>query len=239
MRFISFCVGCAVVIAACGGTTGVPNDGGNDGTTGDSGGNNDGGNDGQPNDSGGGADVIAVDAAECTPPDTNCTQPCPQGTYCLVANGPTPHQLGCTTIPAACNGVASCACMADCFCPPTGVNKCMKLQNTLTCDNGTVSRREFKTDIDYVSSSERSELAREALSIPLARYRYKTEPKTESRHLGFIIDDQPAQSPAVASDATHVDLYGYTSMLVATVQEQQKQIDELKKQVDELRARRK
>lgn len=83
--------------------------------------------------------------------------------------------------------------------------------------------------------SERAELANEALSIPLARYRYKTEPETDPRHLGFIIDDQPASSPAVASDATHVDLYGYTSMLVATVQEQQKQIDELKKQVAALR----
>ncbi len=122
-----------------------------------------------------------------------------------------------------------------CFCPNNGVNKCVaETDGSLLCTNGAVSRRAFKDDIDYVSSAEREDLARETLAIPLATYRYKTEPTGDKRHLGFIIDDQPATSPAVASDATHVDLYGYTSMLVATVQEQQKQIDALKKRIDAL-----
>lgn len=231
MRLMAFFAGCGVIIAACGGTT-EPTDGGTDATSGDGA-----SNDGKPSDTGT-SDVIALDAAECTPPHTPCTNPCPSGTYCLISNGPTQVDLGCTTIPPECNGTPSCACMADCFCPPGGFNKCIQGQGSLSCDNGTVSRREFKKDIDYVSDAERAELARQALEIPLARYRYKTDPDTQSKHLGFIIDDQPQASPAVATDATHVDLYGYASMLVATVQEQQKQIDELKKQVDQLRDRR-
>jgi hypothetical protein len=103
------------------------------------------------------------------------------------------------------------------------------------CSNGTISKRAFKTDIEYVSNEEREELARETLAIPLATYRYKTQAEGDKRHLGFIIDDQPTTSPAVASDQTHVDPYGYTSMLLATVQEQQKQIDALRKEVEALK----
>jgi hypothetical protein len=219
-------VGLVVVLAACGGTT-SDIDGGADATA-DTGGGSDGGGDA-------GADVVSVDAAECVPPGGTCASPCPAGTYCLRASGPQEHDLGCTTIPAACNGTPSCDCMKDCFCTGSTIDQCTEGTGFLECNNGTVSRREFKKDIDYVSSDQRAELARETLAIPLARYRYKTEPSTAERHLGFIIDDQPAASPAVASDATHVDLYGYSSMLLATVQEQQKQIDALRAEVDELR----
>ena len=66
------------------------------------------------------------------------------------------------------------------------------------CTGGTVSRREFKTDIDYVTDAERVALADEALHTRLAEYRYKTEPEGTRRHLGFIIDDQSPSSPAVA-----------------------------------------
>jgi hypothetical protein len=120
--------------------------------------------------------------------------------------------------------------MAACFCK----DKCFQAADGLTCDNGTISRREFKKDIDYVTDQERQELASEALSIPLATYRYKTEPANDKKHLGFIIDDQPDPSPAVQTDRTRVDEYGYTSMLLATVQQQQKQIDALTKKVDSL-----
>jgi len=125
--------------------------------------------------------------------------------------------------------------MKDCFCN-SGIDKCVaENDGSLLCNNGAVSRRAFKTDIDYVSAAEREDLARETLSIPLATYRYKFESTSDKRHLGFIIDDQPETSPAVAADATHVDQYGYTSMLLATVQEQQKQLDALRKEVDALK----
>jgi hypothetical protein len=64
---------------------------------------------------------------------------------------------------------------------------------------------------------------------------YKGEPDGQKNHLGFIIDDAPASSPAIASDQTHVDEYGYASMLLAAVQEQQKQIDALQKELAEMR----
>ncbi len=224
-----------VIIAACGGTSTVPDDGGlPDGTTdGGSDGNTDGGNnDGAPKDSGG--DVIALDAAECTPPDTACATTCPVGTFCLKSSGPVSHDLGCTTIPPECNGVATCACMANCFCPAVNQQKCVAFQNYLECETQTVSRREYKKDITYLGDDDRVALADEALHTRLAEYRYKTESQETPRHLGFIIDDMPNASPAVQADKTHVDLYGYTSMLLATVQEQQRQIDDLKKQVDAL-----
>jgi hypothetical protein len=104
----------------------------------------------------------------------------------------------------------------------------------LVCGNGTISRRAYKDDIHYVDEKERAALARQALEIQLAHYRYKAEPEKSSGHLGFIIDDQPDPSPAVHADRTHVDEYGYTSMLLATVQEQQAQIAELKSRLESL-----
>jgi len=150
-------------------------------------------------------------------------------------SGPTGADLGCTTIPAECKGTPSCDCMVNCFCTGSPTDKCTAGQDYLLCDNGLKSRRALKKDITYVGDAERAELANETLSIPLARYRYKTEPRAQVTHLGFIIDDQPDGLPAIAADGTHVDLYGYTSMLVATVQEQQKQIDALQREVAAMR----
>ncbi|HEY1954463.1 MAG TPA: hypothetical protein VGH28_02605 [Polyangiaceae bacterium] len=233
MRILSF-AWFAAIIVACGGTT-TDIDGGADAaadaTKSDS--STEAGADGSASDAT--ADVVGVDAAACTPPDTTCATPCPSGTYCLKASGPQEHDLGCTPIPAACNGTATCDCMKDCFCAGNAIDTCTAGSDYLICNNGTISRRAFKKDIDYVTENEREDLARQTLEVPLARYRYKTEPESQQRHLGFIIDDQPPSSPAVASDGTHVDLYGYTSMLLATVQEQQKQIDALRTQVDDLR----
>ena len=133
--------------------------------------------------------------------------------------------------------------MGFCFCPGAaaglpqpGRKTCHGSPVSLTCDDGSISRREFKKDISYIKSEERAELANEALSTSLARYHYRDEPGEQKRHLGFIIDDQPGSSPAIASDETHVDEYGYTSMLLAAVQEQQRQIDELKRELADMKA---
>ena len=74
---------------------------------------------------------------------------------------------------------------------------------------GCTSRRAFKTDISYVDDAYRATLADETLRMPRSEFQLRT----------------------------HVDLYGSASMLLATVQNQQKQIDELKKQVDALEHR--
>lgn len=60
-------------------------------------------------------------------------------------------------------------------------------------------------------------------------------PKANATHLGFIVEDQP---PSLSVDRGHdrVDLYGYMSMAIATMQVQDKEIAELKRQVHELQS---
>ena len=97
-----------------------------------------------------------------------------------------------------------------------------------------VSSRTRKQDIHYVDDSERESLADEALRIRLATYRYRPEAGDPSpTHLGFNIEDDPA-SPAVTPDRQHVDLYGYVSMAVATIQQQAHEIEALRARVDAL-----
>jgi hypothetical protein len=235
--------GTAALIYACGGTSSSDDanqlDSGSDSTTNDScgdssnndsGGNDAGGNDTGVGDSGGCGDACASFAGDCD--DAGA---CPSGEVCVSKTAGVSNTRQCYPIPkCGCTGTNVCNCIGSCAC---GTESC-------TPDNGggircigPISRREFKTDIDYIDDAERASLADQALETRLAEYRYKTEPEDAKRHLGFIIDDMPASSPAVQADQTHVDLYGYTTMLLATVQEQQKQIDELKKQVDALKKR--
>jgi uncharacterized small protein (DUF1192 family) len=96
-----------------------------------------------------------------------------------------------------------------------------------------ISRAKYKTDIEYVGNAERAKLADDVQSIPLVRYRYKDGPERE--HLGFIIEDVEP-SPGVDSQHDQVDLYGYTSMAVAAIQEQHHEIEALKREIKELRA---
>ena len=99
-----------------------------------------------------------------------------------------------------------------------------------------VSLRAFKKDIHYLDGSERDALATQLLGTKLARYRYKDAVEGSPERLGFLIDDQPG-SPAVRPDGGHVDLYGYTSMAVATIQRQQAEIETLKAQIAAMQVR--
>ena len=110
--------------------------------------------------------------------------------------------------------------------------------NRISCSNGTISKRAAKKDIIYVDDEEREAIARQALGVSLAPYRYKNEPRDARRRLGFIIDDQPNPSPAVLEDRTHIDEYGYTSMLLATVQQQAKELAELRRRIESLEHRK-
>jgi hypothetical protein len=90
----------------------------------------------------------------------------------------------------------------------------------------------MKRDIAYIGEEERRALAARTLATRLATYRYKgSDP---SPHLGFIIEDDPA-SPAVLATKDRVDVYAYTSMAVATLQEQARELSELRAEVAELR----
>ena len=230
---MGFCAAAALAWA-CGGATTLPDDGGVDATSNDSGGNKDGGSaDGGP-----AVDAGPVNDAGCYQyATTTCDGGCPSGTTCVTRSAGPGTVSGCYPTSQCPGSISLCACIQGCVCPSPGYTGCQQTNGGVTCQGGPVSRREYKTDIGYVDDAERASLAEQALHTRLAEYRYKSEPEDAKRHLGFIIDDMPAQSPAVQGDATHVDLYGYTSMLLATVQQQQKQIDALQKQVDSLKAK--
>ncbi len=113
-----------------------------------------------------------------------------------------------------------------------------------TCVEGTmcpISQRVHKKDIRYLTDDDRARLREELLRFPLATYRYKSESAEEREHLGFIIDDV-APSPAVVASQERVDMYGYQTMAVATLQVQAREIAELRREIadlkQKLRARR-
>ena len=96
-----------------------------------------------------------------------------------------------------------------------------------------VSSRKFKDDIQYVDSAGLQHLHDETLGIRLATYNYKAQiADPNPKHLGFIIEDRPPQSSAVDWSHERVDLYGYLSMVVATMQVQEKEIAELRRELD-------
>jgi hypothetical protein len=92
-----------------------------------------------------------------------------------------------------------------------------------------------KADIEYVDESLAKSLAQELLDVRLATYTYTDPALRGPRRLGFILEDRPAGSFAGDPSSSQVDLYGYASMLVATVQEQQRAIDALRREVRALR----
>lgn len=114
-------------------------------------------------------------------------------------------------------------------------------QTVMQCRNGiwdlsntqcAVSSATMKREIAYVDADAAATLHSELMSVRLATYRYKSG--DEARHLGFIIEDMPQGSAAVLPARDRVDLYGYVSMAVASVQQQQKEIDTLKADVARL-----
>lgn len=100
-----------------------------------------------------------------------------------------------------------------------------------------ISRARFKRDIAYLDDAARARLADELRGLRLATYRYRAAGPGGAPQLGFIIDDveAPARGAVVNADGDTVNLYGYTSLAVATIQRQAQQLDELARQVELLR----
>jgi uncharacterized small protein (DUF1192 family) len=98
-----------------------------------------------------------------------------------------------------------------------------------------ISQAAYKSEIRYLAAPEAEALHDELLGYKLASWRYTAEGSTGATHLGFVIDDV-APSAAVSEAGDTVDLYGYTSMTVAALQVQQRQIDTLQAEVAALRA---
>jgi hypothetical protein len=97
------------------------------------------------------------------------------------------------------------------------------------------SRREFKENISYVAGADKDRLVRDLLGVKLARYDYKPETGLPAGpQLGAIIDDAP-NAAFVSADQQRINLYGYISAVVATVQKQQERIDQLEAELKKLR----
>ncbi len=99
-----------------------------------------------------------------------------------------------------------------------------------------ISLRSAKTGIQYLNAEQKRQVAERLLATPLATWEYRDPARGQGTKLGFILDDVPG-SAAVDASGQRVDLYGYTSMTVATVQLQQQQIEALQLEVAELRGR--
>lgn len=99
-----------------------------------------------------------------------------------------------------------------------------------------ISRRRFKHDIEYLAPSDLERLRAKLLGTNLTRFRYNGESSSTAPHLGFIIEDVEP-SPSVDSQSNAVDLYGYVSMAVATIQLQEREIQALRREIDALRRR--
>jgi hypothetical protein len=93
----------------------------------------------------------------------------------------------------------------------------------------------FKKDVEYLEESERDEVARQLLSLRLARWEY-IDPQAALGHrpLGIIIEDNP-NIPAVTPSKASIDLYSYASMAIAAAQVQAKQIEALRAELEAIK----
>lgn len=98
------------------------------------------------------------------------------------------------------------------------------------------SRKAHKRDIAYLDAEARAAVSEDLLAMRLATWRYRGTLDDGAVHLGFLIDDVPG-SPAVRADGEHVDLYGYVSLAVATIQEQHAHIAAQQQRIDLLEKR--
>ncbi len=112
------------------------------------------------------------------------------------------------------------------------IEQCDTHDPTMNFGGCPMSSRKFKDGIRYVDGSGLEQLHDETMALRLATYQYKPEAADPNpQHLGFIIEDTPLASPAVDRSREHVDLYGYMSMLVATMQVQEKEIAQLRREL--------
>src|SRR5262249_42124814 len=96
-----------------------------------------------------------------------------------------------------------------------------------------ISREKYKQDIHYLASEDLEQYHQELLSLPLATYRYRNGGPSDRRHLGFMIDGHESMI-CVQAEHDMVDVYGYTSMAVAALKVQARQIEDLRQEVKAL-----
>ncbi len=172
-----------------------------------------------------------------------CGKLCPAGDYCEASNCvPT------TCPPQGCMGGTSCCefqcCGADqVCCLYNGTVTTFKCEDSdagaceLGCGGMCISRRDAKRDIQYLDEAQLQSAEEQVLKIPLAHFNYKWDAPSERRRLGFIIEDVAPNPGVIDAARGEVDLYGYTSLAVAALQEQAREIERLRQQVGELEKR--
>jgi len=96
-----------------------------------------------------------------------------------------------------------------------------------------ISARRFKTAIHYLTAAAEANLRDELLRLPLATWRYRRSVRTR-RSLGFILEDAPAL-PATDLGRERVDLYALSTMAIAAVKTQQREMREMRRQTAALR----
>ena len=192
----------------------------------------------------------------CAPMDAVCAY---SGLFCRCTNcrsfpvsgcnGPVQWQCNAPNPDMACPSVqpnlgTACAmegqrCGYDCESyGPNGGRQCTGGVWVASPNNCPISTRRAKRDIVYSSEAEREQMARDVLRMRLATYEYTDVALAGRRRLGFVYEDETTHRYARDPDISGVDLYGYTSLLLATVQTQQRQIEQLQREVRELRVRR-
>jgi hypothetical protein len=153
--------------------------------------------------------------------------------HCDVPNQDKKCPPGKPNLGAACSREGQ---RCEYHCGQDGVRICNKL--VWTPADGTpcpVSTRRAKRAVSYLSPAEVDAVARRLLDFRLATYRYRDPALGRGRHLGFILEDT-GRSYAGDPGQGQVNLYGYSSMLLATVQAQQRAIRQLRRQLRGLRA---
>jgi hypothetical protein len=98
-----------------------------------------------------------------------------------------------------------------------------------------ISTRRAKHDIHYLDDTERARIAAQARNLRLATYRYRDPARDLRSHLGIILEDSP-RCAAADMQRLQVDLYAYTSMVLALAQEQQRELEVLKREIKRLRS---
>jgi hypothetical protein len=165
-----------------------------------------------------GPPVINTNGSNCSPSD-------PPVTEIRLCGASEAEGLACSVAGDRCQIRNANGCQAILLCSDTDprLNGC------------PISMREYKRDIRYLDDRDLRALRDELLSVRLTKYFYKKDPQARE-HLGFIIDDG-VPNEAVDRAAKHVDLYGYTSLAVAALEVQAKQIEALEREIADLRAR--
>ena len=188
------------------------------------------------------------DVDRCVDPDLNPENCGRCGNMCAGACS----EGNCIEAPACTAGDACADADLTCSAPDGGTGRCCPAGTTFVaspsdffgcCPDGDVcgcregncpiSLAAYKTNIRYLGPEELAALGRELLATRLATWQYRAGP--ERRQLGFVIDDGiPAHG--IAADRAHVDLYGYVSLAVASLQLQAGELAELRADVAALKA---